>query len=89
MENQPDALFVVDAVLDQVAVKEAKKLSIPVYGICDSNANPALFTICIPANDDSVKSITMILKCVREALTKKEEKERKDKKESKEDAVPA
>lgn len=75
MENLPDALFVVDAVLDQVAVKEAKKLGIPVYGICDTNANPALFTICIPANDDSVKSITVILKTVQEALTKKEREE--------------
>lgn len=61
MTGLPQAMFVVDAVRDQVAVLEAKKLGIPVYGICDSNADPDLFKICVPANDDAVKSIAIIL----------------------------
>jgi len=68
MKGLPDALFVVDAVRDNVAVLEAKKLGIPLYGICDSNANPDNFTACIPANDDAVKSIKIILETVLNAL---------------------
>lgn len=68
MRGLPQALFVVDAVRDHVAVLEAKKLGIPVYGICDSNADPDEFTICIPGNDDAVKSITLILTTVKDTL---------------------
>lgn len=68
MQGKPDAIFVVDAVRDHVAVKEANVLHIPVFGICDSNANPDDFFYCIPANDDAVKSVEMILKTVEEEL---------------------
>lgn len=64
MTQLPDALFVVDAVRDHVAVQEARKLSIPVFGICDSNANPHDFAALIPANDDAVRSIQLILDTV-------------------------
>ena len=68
MKGVPDAVFVIDAVLDHVAVLEARKLKIPVYGICDSNAEPDEFTQFIPANDDAVKSISLILNTVIEEL---------------------
>jgi len=55
-------------VRDRVAVLEANKLRIPVYGICDSNADPDLFTKCIPGNDDAVKSIELIMNTVLEAM---------------------
>jgi small subunit ribosomal protein S2 len=71
MTGLPDALFVVDAVRDRVAVKEAKKLGIPVFGICDSNADPDDFTVFIPANDDAVKSIGLILETVQNTLNGK------------------
>jgi small subunit ribosomal protein S2 len=61
MTGLPDALFVVDGVRDHVAVLEAKKLGIPVFGICDSNADPDEYFACVPANDDAVKSIDIIL----------------------------
>lgn len=84
MKGLPDALFVVDAVLNHVAVLEAKKMHIPVYGICDSNANPDEFTAFIPANDDAMKSITLLLSTVRDALVKakEEREEQKDEKEA-------
>lgn len=91
MKGLPDALFVVDAVHNHVAVLEAKKLHIPVYGICDSNANPDEFTTFIPANDDAIKSITLILTTVRDTLVAakedmgKEEKEVKEEKDGKEE----
>lgn len=85
MNGLPDALFVVDAVRDHVAVLEAKKLSIPVYGICDSNANPDEFTLCIPANDDAVRSIQILLDTVSEELqgvrAKKQETAKQEAKE--------
>lgn len=76
MKGLPDALFIVDAVRDHVAVLEAKKLGIPVYGICDSNADPDNFKVFIPCNDDAVKSIELILQTVEtELLGAKDEKE--------------
>lgn len=68
MNGLPDALFIVDGVRDHVAVLEAKKLGIPVYGICDSNANPDEFTACIPANDDAVRSIRILLDTITAEL---------------------
>jgi small subunit ribosomal protein S2 len=76
MTGIPDAVFVVDAVRDRVAVKEAKKIGVPVYGICDSNADPDPFKVFIPANDDAVKSIQLILKTIESELAK--DKQSKD-----------
>lgn len=70
MKGIPDAVFVVDAVRDRVAVREAKKIGVPVYGICDSNADPDDFKVFIPANDDAVKSIQMILQTIQNELGK-------------------
>lgn len=61
MTGLPDAIFVVDAVRDVIAVREANTCKIPVYGICDSNADPDLFTVPTPANDDAVNSVKLIL----------------------------
>ncbi len=69
MNDLPDAVFVVDAIRDRVAVLEAAKLKIPLFGICDSNADPDLFTAFIPANDDAVKSIQLILTTIEEELS--------------------
>ncbi len=68
MNGLPDAVFVVDAIRDRVAVLEASKLNIPIFGICDSNADPDLFTAFIPANDDAVNSINLILSTIEEEL---------------------
>lgn len=68
MTGLPDAVFVVDAVRDRVCVLEARKLKIPVYGICDSNADPDDFKVFIPANDDAVQSIQLILSTIQAAL---------------------
>ena len=68
MTGVPKAMFVIDAVRDHVAVREARKLRIPVYGICDSNTDPDDFTAFVPANDDAVKSIALILHTLIEEL---------------------
>lgn len=69
MTGLPDAVFVVDALRDRVAVLEAAKLKIPLYGICDSNADPDHFSSFIPANDDAVKSLTLILNTIENELS--------------------
>ena len=68
MTGLPDAVFIVDAIRDRVAVLEAAKLKIPLFGICDSNADPDLFTNFIPANDDAVKSLQLILSTIENEL---------------------
>ncbi|MDP2691145.1 MAG: 30S ribosomal protein S2 [bacterium] len=68
MRRLPDAVFIVDGKRDLIAVKEAKKLRIPVIGICDSNAFPELYTHLVPANDDALKSLTYLLGKVEEVL---------------------
>lgn len=57
----PAALFVVDVCKEHIAVKEAIRLGIPVFGIVDTNADPNLVDYVIPANDDATKSIEVIL----------------------------
>ena len=57
----PAALFVVDVMKDHIAVREANRLGIPVFGIVDTNSNPDNIDFVIPANDDASKSIEVIL----------------------------
>ena len=61
MRGLPDAIVIVDAVTESLALQEAFKLSIPVIAIIDTNANPKGIDYPIPANDDAVKSIKLIL----------------------------
>ena len=57
----PSALFVVDVLKENIAVREANRLGIPVFGIVDTNSDPKNVDFVIPANDDSTKSIEVIL----------------------------
>lgn len=64
----PSALFVVDVMKEQIAVKEAQRLGIPVFGIVDTNSNPNGIDFIIPANDDATKSVDVILSALVEAM---------------------
>tara|TARA_Y100001935_G_scaffold187066_1_gene155497 strand:- start:1590 stop:2315 length:726 start_codon:yes stop_codon:yes gene_type:complete len=68
MRHLPDALFVVDIKNEKIAVDEAKILGIPVFGIVDSNTNPKLIDYPIPANDDSIKTVKLILNYLVESI---------------------
>ncbi len=68
MTEQPAAIFVVDCPEDKNAIKEAKTLNIPVFGIADTNVDPTDLDYVIPANDDSIKAIKLILDYVAEAI---------------------
>lgn len=68
MTRLPGALFVVDIKKEHLAIKEAKILNIPVIGIVDTNTDPEEVDYPIPANDDSVKAISLICKTLADAL---------------------
>ena len=61
LSRLPSALFVVDVMKEHIAVAEANRLGIPVFGIVDTNSNPNNIDYVIPANDDASKSIELIL----------------------------
>ena len=68
MRKIPNALFVVDPNTEHNAVAEAKRLGIPVFGIVDTNSNPDLCDYVIPANDDAVRSVSLILAVIADAI---------------------
>jgi len=59
MGSLPDLIFVIDTVREQIAIKEANKLNIPIAAIIDTNSDPEGITYPIPGNDDSTKSIRL------------------------------
>lgn len=68
LSRLPSALFVVDVMKEHIAVAEANRLGIPVFGIVDTNSDPESVDFVIPANDDASKSIEVILDSVIGAM---------------------
>jgi small subunit ribosomal protein S2 len=71
------AVFVVDAVNDIIAIKEARKLEVPVVALIDTNADPSLAAYPIPSNDDATKTISLILDYVQAAIEAGQKKQAK------------
>ncbi|MDR0662126.1 MAG: 30S ribosomal protein S2 [Holosporales bacterium] len=77
MGGQPGLLVVIDVSLERIATQEARRLGIPVVGICDTNADPSTVTYPVPGNDDSIRAITLycdlfadaVLRGLQESLT--------------------
>ena len=85
----PSALFIVDVAKEHIAVREAKRLGIPVFAMVDTNSNPSDIEFPIPANDDASKSISLVIGIMCQAieeglserkLDKDKEPQQKDKK---------
>ena len=68
MKRLPNALFVVDGIHEVISIKEANVLNIPTFGIIDSNTDPNIVDHPIPANDDSVKCIKLIMDYITESI---------------------
>lgn len=81
LNGKPGAIFVTDVIEDANAVKEARTLGVPVIAMVDTNANPIGIDYVIPANDDAIKGIQLILDYVAAAV--EEGKATQDKKEGK------
>jgi len=68
LERLPEVVFVTDIRSDKTAVAEAKTTSVPVIAICDTNVNPTDADYVIPANDDGVKSLAMIVRLMSDTV---------------------
>ena len=68
LKGLPDVVFVADAVRDRLAIMEAKKMKIPVVAICDSNSDPDMIDYVIPANDDALGSLNLIITAASDAI---------------------
>ncbi len=79
----PAALFVVDAKKEHIAIKEAKKLNIPVFAIVDTNSDPTSVEFPIPANDDAYKSVAIITHAIGKAIEEGLQERKKDKDDQK------
>ncbi|OFX22123.1 MAG: 30S ribosomal protein S2 [Bacteroidetes bacterium GWA2_31_9b] len=81
MTRLPAAMFVIDVCKEHIAVREAKRLNIPLFAIVDTNSDPSPIDFSIPANDDASKSISLILDKITDAIKEglEERKLEKDK----------
>ena len=68
MGKLPDALFVVDPKREEIAIKEARKLGIPILAIVDTNCDPDLIDMVIPGNDDAIRSIRLFTSKIADAV---------------------
>ena len=92
LNRLPSAVFVVDVMKEHIAVAEANRLGIPVFGIVDTNSDPESVDFVIPANDDASKSIDIILATVCEAINEGIEErkvEKVDNKDEESEEAPA
>jgi len=68
MRSLPAVLFVVDTIREEIAIKEARRLKIPIIGILDTNSDPDEVDFPIPANDDAIRSISLIANVISAAV---------------------
>ena len=85
----PSALFVVDVLKEQIAVREANRLGIPVFGIVDSNSDPKNIDFIIPANDDAKDSVEVILSACCAAINEGIEERKVEKADEKAEEAQA
>jgi small subunit ribosomal protein S2 len=76
MRKQPDAIFIVDLRKEQLAVKEARRLTMPVIALVDTNCDPDEADFVIPGNDDAIRSCSLVVHALGDAIT--EGKQRAD-----------
>ena len=86
MRRLPDAVIIVDAHLEATAVKEANCLGIPIIALVDSNTDPTPIQYPIPANDDSIRTIQLIMSVIAETILESSGKNNKSDKKDKKDA---
>jgi small subunit ribosomal protein S2 len=68
MRKMPDLVFVVDTNLEDLAVKEANKLRVPILGMVDTNSDPDLIDYVIPSNDDAIRAVKLIVSTIAGAV---------------------
>lgn len=71
LDEMPGAVFVTDVKEDELAIKEAKKVNVPVIALVDTNVNPTLVNYPIPANDDAISSVRLLLSYICKVILEK------------------
>ena len=82
MRKPPDAVVIVDGQYEDTAIKEATSMGIPVVAIIDSNTDPNKVTYPIPANDDSIRTIQLLLRSISDAILEIKNSKKDDKNDS-------
>ena len=68
MDKLPQAMFIVDPMKEEIAIREAKKLNIPVFGIVDTNCDPDMVDYVIPGNDDGIRAVKLVIGVIANAI---------------------
>ena len=68
MRKQPDAVFIVDLRKEQLAVREARRLSLPVIALVDTNCDPDEADFVIPGNDDAIRSCNLVVRAIADGI---------------------
>jgi len=68
MQRTPDAMFVIDLKTEEIAVKEARRLRIPIIGLVDTNCDPDGIDYVVPGNDDAIRSCSLIAKAIGDVV---------------------
>ncbi len=71
LQRPPDAVFVVDLKTEEIAVREAQRLRIPIIGLVDTNVDPAPVSYAIPGNDDAIRSCKVIVEAIGEVVSER------------------
>lgn len=85
----PAALFIVDIKREHIAVREAKRLNIPVFALVDTNSDPSKVDYPIPANDDAYKSIQLLMTTIGKAIEEAQQERKQEKEEAKQREMEA
>ena len=100
MKKLPQAMVIVDPKKEEIAIKEARILNIPVFGVVDTNCDPDMVDYVIPGNDDAVRSVKLLIGALTNAIAEvngnevidyvsEDDKAKKDKKEAKREVKEA
>ena len=68
MKRQPDAVFIVDLRKEQLAVREAQRLGLPVIALVDTNCDPDEATYVVPGNDDAIRSCSLVIRAIADGI---------------------
>ena len=68
MKRQPDAVFIIDLRKEQLAVREAQRLGLPVIALVDTNCDPDEATYVVPGNDDAIRSCSLVVRAIADGI---------------------
>ena len=68
MRKQPDAVFIVDLRKEQLALREAQRLGLPVIALVDTNCDPDEVTYVVPGNDDAIRSCSLVIRAIADGI---------------------